>query len=579
MALYSIYRPQNFQNMVGQDALKNTLLNASLYKRLSHAYLFCGTRGTGKTTSARILAKAINCTNTTETGDPCGRCEMCTLAEQGKLTDIIEIDAASNRGIDEIRDLREKVSFAPNTASSKIYIIDEVHMLTKEAFNALLKTLEEPPSHAYFILATTEYHKVPETIRSRCQTFFFKNISIQNIVDRLEFICNQENFEYTKDGLKMIASRSNGGLRDAISLLEQSANFGKISPEVLRKNLGIIDDKILESFFLSLQNSNSENAFSVLHNILGEGRSLEEFGKDFLGYLKQVFHRFISEKNALLPWVIESIEIFQESLDRSKRFEIPSLAFEMGIAKVLLLNKEFKDQLISKNEELIIKKDKNIHEEQDKSKGVGPASNDGMNGSDLADISISQSEENKTIEVKKISPKKSLEKKEPEVFTSDDDLMPPWEEEQSPIKKDETVPVEVRNFEPQKPEKEELKPLKQDIPSQSDDQKTQTSKPKIDDLFTHIVAEWKNLCGKLPGGIRLNLLEHGTPYEFHENTLFLSLSSPAVKSLIGKPETLEKIASLFSKELGTDIQVALSQVEETKDEQLSVDQVESLLRF
>jgi len=277
MALYSTHRPKTFSNMVGQESLRKTLLHASFSKKISHAYLFCGTRGTGKTTSARILAKAINCTNLSDKGDPCGTCSLCTLAEKGTLTDIIEIDAASNRGIDEIRDLREKVSFSPNMASSKIYIIDEVHMLTKEAFNALLKTLEEPPSHAYFILATTEFHKVPETIRSRCQTFLFKNISNSDIVRRLEYICELENIKYTKDGLEMIASRSSGGLRDAISLLEQSAHFGIVSADVLQDNLGIINDSILKDFFESLHGSDATQSFSFLESILSEGRSLDEF--------------------------------------------------------------------------------------------------------------------------------------------------------------------------------------------------------------------------------------------------------------------------------------------------------------
>ena len=310
MALYGKYRPQNFSDMVGQESVKNTLLHAAHLGKVAHAYLFCGTRGTGKTSSARIMAKAINCTDPLPTGDPCTQCDMCMMAENNRLTDIIEIDAASNRGIDEIRDLREKVSFAPNIAKAKVYIIDEVHMMTKEAFNALLKTLEEPPAHAYFILATTEFHKVPETIRSRCQTFFFRNISIENIIGRLEYICTQEGFEYEPEGLKMIAKRASGGLRDAISLLEQSASYGPITPENLKSALGIISDEIFESFFATLLVGDDKNAFSIIEELQNQGRSLEEFAKDFLEFLRQQSHVLLQRKDSRLTWILECIEIF-----------------------------------------------------------------------------------------------------------------------------------------------------------------------------------------------------------------------------------------------------------------------------
>ena len=229
MSLYLKYRPQNFSTLVGQEHAKKTIQSALKSQSLSHAYLFCGPRGTGKTSLARILAKGLNCTSPVAEIEPCNQCEICQSINAGKLVDLIEIDAASNRGIDEIRELREKIVFSPSQAKTKVYIIDEVHMLTKEAFNALLKTLEEPPSHAYFVLATTEAHKIPETIVSRCQQFSFSRIDVTDISRRLEEIAQNEGAKFEKNALDLIAKLSSGGLRDAIGLLEQMMTAGEVT--------------------------------------------------------------------------------------------------------------------------------------------------------------------------------------------------------------------------------------------------------------------------------------------------------------------------------------------------------------
>ena len=234
MSLYLKYRPQNFKTIVGQDHIVTTLKNAIKHESLTHAYLFSGSRGTGKTSLARIIAKSLNCTNLEEGVEPCDKCENCEAVLKGRLVDLIEIDAASNRGIDEIRELREKILFAPTQGKAKVYIIDEVHMLTKEAFNALLKTLEEPPAHAYFILATTEAHKIPETIISRCQQFNFRRISAEDIVKRLQEIGEEESVQAEPDALDLIAKISSGSLRDAIGLFEQM-NIDKFE-EVMQIN-------------------------------------------------------------------------------------------------------------------------------------------------------------------------------------------------------------------------------------------------------------------------------------------------------------------------------------------------------
>src|SRR5512137_2557574 len=224
-ALYRKWRSQSFDDVVGQEHITVTLRNALRDGRMSHAYLFTGPRGTGKTSTARILAKAINCLAEDPATRPCNVCRICTAINEGRELDLIEIDAASNRGIDEMRDLREKIAFRPNEARYKVYIIDEVHMLTKEAFNALLKTLEEPPPHAVFVLATTEPDRVPETVRSRCQRFDFRRIGTNDIVKHLNDLVQREGRRAEPEALAAIARRSTGSMRDSISLLDQLLSY------------------------------------------------------------------------------------------------------------------------------------------------------------------------------------------------------------------------------------------------------------------------------------------------------------------------------------------------------------------
>ena len=284
---YRKWRPQTLAEVVGQEPVTQTLRNALSSERISHAYLFCGPRGTGKTSTGRILAKAVNCL-TSGKGEPCNTCPICQAVTEGRALDVIEIDAASNRGIDEIRDLREKVTYAPNQARYKVYIIDEVHMLTKEASNALLKTLEEPPSHIIFILATTEVHKVLPTIMSRCQRFDFRRISQADVVSKLTKICRQEGIKIKPAGLQLIAKSATGSLRDAENLLEQLTTYygSEIKQQQVQAILGITGDQRAKELVKHIVNNDVSAGMTTINNVNSDGLDLKQFNRELVEYLR-----------------------------------------------------------------------------------------------------------------------------------------------------------------------------------------------------------------------------------------------------------------------------------------------------
>ena len=288
-ALYRVWRPQSFKDVYGQEMITQTLQNAISQGTPSHAYLFTGPRGTGKTSVAKIFSKAINCPNSTD-GEPCNNCTICEQITEGSLGDVMEIDAASNNGVEEIRDIREKANYAPTQAEYKVYIIDEVHMLSMGAFNALLKTLEEPPKNVVFILATTEPHKIPLTIISRTQRFDFRRVSEEDIIQRMEYILEETDVDYEEDALLLIAKAAEGGMRDALSILDQALSFQdeKVITEDIQMITGSVTQELLEQYFEALVDQDTKTALDLLQNLLSEGKDAGRFVEDVILFARDL---------------------------------------------------------------------------------------------------------------------------------------------------------------------------------------------------------------------------------------------------------------------------------------------------
>lgn len=288
-ALYRVWRPQRFDDVVGQQVITQTLKNAIITNQISHAYLFAGPRGTGKTSAAKIFAKAVNCHHQKD-GEPCNQCEICQAITDGTLNDVIEIDAASNNGVEEIRDIRDKAKYAPTQADYKVYIIDEVHMLSTGAFNALLKTLEEPPANVIFILATTEPHKIPLTILSRVQRFDFHRISPQDIFDRMKYILDEKQFKYEDKALWVIANAAEGGMRDALSILDQVLSFSDDHVKLDNALLvtGSVTKKLMQSYFMQVVQHQSPEALKTMDQILEQGKDGQRFIEDLISFIRDI---------------------------------------------------------------------------------------------------------------------------------------------------------------------------------------------------------------------------------------------------------------------------------------------------
>ncbi|MBE3030531.1 DNA polymerase III subunit gamma/tau [Sneathia sp. DSM 16631] len=315
--LYRKYRPNNFDTVFGQEYIKKSIQNALDQNKLAHAYLFSGPRGVGKTTIARIIAKSVNCMKNGISSKPCLSCENCVSIAEGNNLDIIEIDAASNRGIDEIRSLKESINYQPVRCRMKVYIIDEIHMLTNEAFNALLKTLEEPPKHAIFILATTEINKLPDTIISRCICYNFKTLSENEAIDMMRNCVEKENIKIDDDSLKLIFKKSGGSARDAFSILEQisSTNFGEdITEELVKKTLGMVPREYFVKFNEYLKNEQKEELIKFVDEMYEDGIQIEQFLKDFCDFLK-ANEKDIDYISLVITNIYSSLNIFKNEDD------------------------------------------------------------------------------------------------------------------------------------------------------------------------------------------------------------------------------------------------------------------------
>ncbi|MBZ1345468.1 MAG: DNA polymerase III subunit gamma/tau [Candidatus Nealsonbacteria bacterium] len=362
LVLYRKYRPQKFSEIIGQEHIIQTLTNALSSGMISHAYLFAGPRGSGKTTMARLLAKAINCYNRRDGQfEPCQKCSSCLEIKQGNSIDLIEIDAASHRGIDEVRELRDGIKFVPTKSKYKVYIIDESHQITKDAANALLKTLEEPPAHAIFVLATTEIHKMIPTIISRCQRFDFRKLTRPEIIKRMEIIAEKERIKIEKPALELIAINSGGSIRDAEGLLDQVLTFSgvleekrEIKAEDIKDLLGLVEINLVSQFVDFLSQKKAAQALGFLNELIEQGRDLQQFSKTLIDYLRQALILKLTggeENNPLIIGLTKEefkklqkqteifkeeelrqiINLFLEAENKMKYSSIPQLPLELAV--------------------------------------------------------------------------------------------------------------------------------------------------------------------------------------------------------------------------------------------------------
>ena len=323
-ALYRKFRPTKFSEMVGQDHIKKTLINQLIADRVGHAYLFNGGRGTGKTTTAKILARAVNCLNP-QNGEPCNECEICKGALDGSLTDIIEMDAASNNSVEDVRQIREAVNFLPTKAKYRVYIIDEVHMLSTGAFNALLKTLEEPPEHVKFILATTEPQKLPATILSRCQRFDFKRISNEDIIKDLKYVCKESNIQITDSALNLIAILAEGGMRDALSILERCSQEGEdqIDENRVKDLVGIPKTTYINQIVNNIVEKKSEEALNTLQEIIDDGKDIGNLIWEIIKYIKDILlYKSTSKTEMYNNEEIEAIKSIAEKVSKQQLIDL-----------------------------------------------------------------------------------------------------------------------------------------------------------------------------------------------------------------------------------------------------------------
>lgn len=338
-ALYRKWRPKRFGDVIGQEHITETLKSEVISGRVSHAYLFVGSRGTGKTTCAKIFSRAVNCLSPVS-GDPCDICEICKEIQDESSLDIIEIDAASNNSVDNIRSMREEVMFTPAKCKYRVYIVDEVHMLSTGAFNAFLKVLEEPPKHVIFVLATTEIHKIPSTIISRCQRFNFSRISEKHISERINFICHQEEIQIEQSAAELIAKSADGGMRDAISILDQCANScsGDITLSKVEQILGVTNSEYVQEFAKNILNGNCLESISLLDQLHKESKNMRKLCEEIIEKFRAMMMESLnnSEDSVPLNKILKILDIFQSAYQNISSGSNPKLEMEIAFAKLCI---------------------------------------------------------------------------------------------------------------------------------------------------------------------------------------------------------------------------------------------------
>ena len=411
-ALYRKYRPTNFDEVVGQKHIIQTLKNAIVQNRIAHAYLFCGPRGTGKTSIAKIFAKTLNCTNSQDA--PCGVCENCKMAANGSHPDIIEIDAASNNGVDEVRNLIDKVKYAPMQGKYKIYIIDEVHMMTSGAFNALLKTIEEPPAHVIFIFATTEPNKVLPTIISRCQRFDFNKVSMHDIKYRLSVVCKNEGIEIDENGLTLIAQLADGGMRDALSILDQCVAYcsSHIDVNDIRKIYGVVTSEDIGKLFYSVYKKDVDSFVKDIQKYSDMGMDIKRLTADFIHMLKDSLILDYSENSTLVSDMNKDmirkyfklapinfrIKCMEELMDTYNKYTYASNALDYLEASLLKISSYSYESKIH-----IIDSDYNDFKEIEEEENYETSYDDTSDNSDIIEKNIQKDDNNGVLEKFEIS--------------------------------------------------------------------------------------------------------------------------------------------------------------------------------
>ena len=385
VALYRKYRPKKLDEIYGQEYIVKIVKNSILNNKFMHAYLFSGPRGTGKTTVAKLLAKIVNCSKLKKF-DPCDKCNSCVLINDRSNPDIIEIDAASNNGVDEIRSIRDSVVLMPSVSKYKVYIIDEVHMLSSSAFNALLKTLEEPPEHVIFILATTEINKVPETIISRCQCYDFKRISVEDIVSCLSNICSKEGIDADPEALRLIASYCNGGMRDSIGLLDKLLSYSNvINTELFYDVVGLVDDDIISELFLDICNSDRKKVFDSVEKLVNYGKSIELITEQLLSYVRSL--SVLDDLPVSSEDFIKIVEGFSYIFNNIRTSYNQMLFFEIEVLKIMKsIAKIDKDKVYYYGEE-VDKKDVSEEETVEKPVVIAESSVEPIASDDGKDVS------------------------------------------------------------------------------------------------------------------------------------------------------------------------------------------------